>query len=220
MCLKLCRLLELGKGISLDFRFRCYGNQNQNECLLLKKQKVYCLSNLCSNSNLKQYSLITAASSVKFWRKIGDTLLLLWENNSLLFFNKGQLFSFELPQQRYVKSCCSLQNFQQIRQKTPEILHFHFFSVLHECVYDVIFEWKRGWKSIKWRRPSCSDSWIWNGISRESFGALKSVIAHFCFAFFTLCHLSYTFFRLEFPFKDTMLSQMSGRVGWVVTVII
>ena len=44
ICLKLCRLLELGKGILLHFKFCCYGNQNQNYCLLLKKQKVYCLS--------------------------------------------------------------------------------------------------------------------------------------------------------------------------------
>ena len=43
ICLKLCRLLELSKGISSDFKFRCYGNQNQNYCLLLKK-RVYCLS--------------------------------------------------------------------------------------------------------------------------------------------------------------------------------
>ena len=32
------------KGFSLDFKFRCYSNQNQNYCLSLKKQKVYCLS--------------------------------------------------------------------------------------------------------------------------------------------------------------------------------
>ena len=36
--------LQLGKGISLHFKFRCYGNQNQNYFLLLKKQRVYCLS--------------------------------------------------------------------------------------------------------------------------------------------------------------------------------
>ena len=36
---------RLSKGISLDFKFRCYVNQNQNDCPLLKKQKVYCLSN-------------------------------------------------------------------------------------------------------------------------------------------------------------------------------
>ena len=36
--------------------------------------------------------------------------------------------------------------------------------------------------------------------SREPFGALRSVMAH-CFAFFTLFHLSLTFFRPEFSFK-------------------
>ena len=50
---------------------------------LLFKQKW------CSKSNLKEYSLIATAGSIRFWRKMGDTLLLLWENNSLLFLNKG-----------------------------------------------------------------------------------------------------------------------------------
>ena len=50
---------------------------------LLLKQKW------CSKSNLKQYSLIATAGSIKFWRKMGDTLFLLWENDSLLFLNKG-----------------------------------------------------------------------------------------------------------------------------------
>ena len=43
----------------------------------------------CSKSSLKQYSLTVTAGSVKFWRNIGDKLFLLWENNSLLFLNKG-----------------------------------------------------------------------------------------------------------------------------------
>ena len=50
---------------------------------LLFKQKW------CLKSNLKQYSLIATVGSIKFWRKMGDTLFLLWENNSLLFLNKG-----------------------------------------------------------------------------------------------------------------------------------
>ena len=50
---------------------------------LLFKQKWWL------KSNLKQYSLIATAGSIKFWRKMGDTLSLLWENNSLLFMNKG-----------------------------------------------------------------------------------------------------------------------------------
>ena len=43
----------------------------------------------CLKSNLKRYILIATAGSIKFWRQIGDTLFLLWENNSLLFLNKG-----------------------------------------------------------------------------------------------------------------------------------
>ena len=50
---------------------------------LLFKQKW------CSKSNLKQCSSIATAGSIKFWRKMGDTLFLLWENNSLLFLKKS-----------------------------------------------------------------------------------------------------------------------------------
>ena len=70
---------------------------------------------------------------------------------------------------------------------------FIFFFVLQYCVCDIIFKWKWGWKPSKWRCPSCPNSWLWNGISREPFGALRSVRAGF-FAFFTLFHLSLTFF--------------------------
>ena len=60
-------LLELGKGISLDLKFRCYGNQKQNDYLFLKKQKIYCLSKSdVQTVILKRYSLIVTASSVKF----------------------------------------------------------------------------------------------------------------------------------------------------------
>ena len=52
----------------------------------IEKQRVYRSS---ISDNLKQYSLIATASSIKFWRKIGDTLFPLWENNSLLFSNKA-----------------------------------------------------------------------------------------------------------------------------------
>ena len=39
ICLKLYRLWELGKGISLYFKFRCYGNQNQNYFFVLKNKR-------------------------------------------------------------------------------------------------------------------------------------------------------------------------------------
>ena len=42
------------------------------------------------------------------------------------------------------------------------------------------------------------------GISREPFGALRSVMARF-FAFFTLFHLSLTFFDRRFPLKESIL---------------
>ena len=45
VCLKSCRLLKFPKGISLGFKFCCYGNQNEHNCLSLRKQKVYYLSN-------------------------------------------------------------------------------------------------------------------------------------------------------------------------------
>ena len=50
----------------------------KTKCLLFKQK-------WCSNSNLKQYSLIVTAGSVKFCRKIGDTLFLLWESKSFVF---------------------------------------------------------------------------------------------------------------------------------------
>ena len=53
-------------------------------------------------------------------------------------------------------------------------------------------------KPTKWRHPSCPNSWLWNGISREPFGALRSVMARL-FAFFTLFHMSLTFFDRRCP---------------------
>ena len=55
---------------------------------LLFKQKCF------SKNNLKQYNLIITAGNTIFWRKIDDTLSLLWENNSHLFLNKGLLLLF------------------------------------------------------------------------------------------------------------------------------
>ena len=36
------------------------------------------------------------------------------------------------------------KNFDDTPGKTPEILHFHFVNVLQDCVFEVIFKWKRG----------------------------------------------------------------------------
>ena len=40
ICLKLFRLLELGKGILLHFKFCCYDNQDQNYLLLKNKRSI------------------------------------------------------------------------------------------------------------------------------------------------------------------------------------
>ena len=39
ICLKSCRLSEMNKRILLVFKFRCYDNKNQNDCLLLKNKR-------------------------------------------------------------------------------------------------------------------------------------------------------------------------------------
>ena len=89
VCLKLCRLLELGKGISLHFKFADMAIRIKIIVYYWKTKGLLFKQKWCSKSNLKQYSLIATAGSIKFWRKMGDTLFLLWENNSLLFLNKG-----------------------------------------------------------------------------------------------------------------------------------
>ena len=65
--LQFCRLLELSKGILLDFKFSCCGNQNQNNCLLLRKTKGLLFKRkYFSENNLKQYSLIITAGNIIF----------------------------------------------------------------------------------------------------------------------------------------------------------
>ena len=68
-CLKFCKVLDLTQKISLDFKFRFYGNQSQNDCLLLKKEKVCCLTKGISQNNFKQYSLIMTAGYIIFLKK-------------------------------------------------------------------------------------------------------------------------------------------------------
>ena len=111
------------------------------------------------------------------------------------------------PEQK--RSSKPTQSFKQIKQKTPEILHFHFFIVLQHCDCDVIFKWKWGWKPTKWRCPSCPNSWLWNGISRESFGTLRSVMARFFCIFQALSFERNFFSDWRCPLKDKLGLQLS-----------
>ena len=90
-----------------------------------------------------------------------------------------------------VLTACKISN--KSNKRLLRYRTFIFFIVLQDCVCDIISAWKWGWKPSKWRLPSCSNSWLWNKISQEPFGALRSVRAHF-FAFFPLFHLSLTYF--------------------------
>ena len=137
ICLKLCRILELSKGISLDFKFRCHGNQNQNDCLLLKKQKVYCLSKSDVQKVIWNNSLIVTAGSVKFWRKIGDTLYLLWEKNSLFFLKKANYSRLNCNSNEIwnqAKFLCSLLTACKIANKTDKrLLRYCTFILSMSC---------------------------------------------------------------------------------------
>ena len=59
-----------------------------------------------------------------------EQCLEMYKKNVAIIFSRNYM---PLP------SSNSLQSFKQIKKKTPEILHFHFFIVLQYCVCDVIF---------------------------------------------------------------------------------
>ena len=90
ICLKSWRLLEFPKGISLDFKFCCYGNQNEHNCLSLKKQKVYYLSNSVVQKIIWNNTVDLLLHVVSFFlRKIQETLFLLWKTIVFCFWRKA-----------------------------------------------------------------------------------------------------------------------------------
>ena len=106
-----------------------------------------------------------------------------------------------------------------------------FFQCLAEFICDVTFKWKWGWKPTKWRHPSCSNSWLWNRISQELFGTLRSVRARY-FAFIMLFQLSLISFNWSFPLTliklwgggvdappphDFWVLQLNGESNWIKT---
>ena len=94
ICLKFCRLLELSKEICLISNFAVLATKLKLLSVIEKTKGLLFKQKCFPKSNLKQYSLIITAGNIIFLRKIDDTLSLLWENNSLLFLNKGLLFLF------------------------------------------------------------------------------------------------------------------------------
>ena len=94
ICLKFCRVLELSKRISLDFKFRCYGNQNQNIVYYWKTKGLLFKERGFSKTIWNNTGFIITAGYIIFWRKISDAHFLLWENNILLFFIKSYYSRF------------------------------------------------------------------------------------------------------------------------------
>ena len=188
---KLCRLLECSKGLLLHFKFLCY--DNHNDCLLLKKQKVYCLSKCFTKNNLKQYSLLLQAVSF-FEEKLVIHSSCCEKTEVFRFWTKTNYSHFSCHSNEIwnqVKFLYLLLTAWKISKDSWDIT----LSFLLSC--DVILKWKWGKKSTNIHLAQVVDF----RISREPFVALKSVMAHF-FAFFTLFHLSSTFFDKSFPLTN------------------
>ena len=143
----------------------------------------------------KDYCFLTIGSTVSKY-------CCLLKQYIFCFLNNRQSFWFWLPWKRNLKlnqipllSSNSMQSFKQIKQHTPEIMHFHFFIVLQHCTRDIILKSENEANNLQNGdvHPSCPNSWLWNGISREPFGALRSAMARFFFCIFMLFHLSLTF---------------------------
>ena len=81
ICLKFCRLLEVSK--ILISNLVAMGTKIKQLSVIEQTKGVLFKQKCNSKNNFKQYSLIIAAGNIIFWKKIGDTLFLLWENNSL-----------------------------------------------------------------------------------------------------------------------------------------
>ena len=86
-----------------------------------------------------------------------------------------------------------MQSFKQIKQHTPEILHFHFFIVLQHCARDIILKSENEAENLQ------------NGDVHPDFEMeyLEKHLANWgqrwlvFFAFFMLFHFSLTFLSTE-----------------------
>ena len=68
----------------------------------------------------------------------------------------------------------SLQDFKQIEQKTSAISHFHFFTVLQDCICDVILRaWKKSVLFIDQEKAfdRISHSFLLKTLKQFNFGA-------------------------------------------------
>ena len=138
ICLKFCRLLEAHEWISLDFKFHCYGNSNKNNQPLFKNKRLLFSHNKKSVSPIFLQNLILPVVAFKPY-----CFKLLLEHHFCLY--KRPFCFFQQETNNFISGCHSnkfemkrnsfanfwhLQSFIQTKQKTPGILHFHFFHCL------------------------------------------------------------------------------------------
>ena len=55
--------------MGVDFKFRCYGNQNQNNCLLLKKTKGLLFKQKCFSKNYLSNTVKLLLQVVSFFEE-------------------------------------------------------------------------------------------------------------------------------------------------------
>ena len=67
ICLRFWRLLEVNKRISLDFKFRCYGNPNKNNLPLFKNKRLLFSHNKKSVSPIFLQNLTLPAVTIKLY---------------------------------------------------------------------------------------------------------------------------------------------------------
>ena len=151
-CKQFCGLLELNRRISFDFKFSCFGIYNKNNKSLFKNKRLLFSQNEKSVSSIFLQKMIPRPVIIQLYCfrlffenhfRLNNRLFVFsmidncvdfgCHSNEILNYCYFKLSEIPLP------SFNSLQDFKHIEQKTPEILHFHYFTVLQVCVCDVIF---------------------------------------------------------------------------------
>ena len=211
ICLKLCRLLELGKEILLHFKFCCYNNQNQNYCLLLKRQKVYYLCKTDVRKviwNNTVWLLLQVVSSFEEKWVIHSSycektiVFCVWikANYSCLSFHSNEIYS-------QAKFICTLVTACKIPNKSNK-------GPMRYCT--LIFSMSRSIASMTSYLSQNEAKNLQNGdvhiaqIPDFKMEYLENHLAHWgqwwlvFFKFFMLFHVSLTFFQLEVPFNTCL----------------
>ena len=171
ICLKFCRLLEVNKWISLDFKFRCYGNSNENNKPLFKIKRLLFSHNKKSVSPSFLQNLILPAVAIKlycfkllfnhhFCLNNRPFVASIIETNFDSGFHSSKIWN-EAKFLCQVLTTCKVSNKSNRRLLRYCTLIFSLscsIASVTSYLTDVIFNWKWGWKPTKWRCPSYPNS--------------------------------------------------------------